>query len=71
MPPRPRSHGAGKGLRCAFAARVRELWGPDDDEDSHYLRILVGKLRRKLGDDPVSPQYIETEPGVGLRWRAE
>lgn len=50
---------------------LRELWGPDHDEDSHYLRILVGKLRRKLGDDPVSPQYIETEPGVGLRWRAE
>ena len=50
---------------------LRELWGPDHDEDSHYLRILVGKLRRKLGDDPVSPKYIETEPGVGLRWRAE
>jgi two-component system KDP operon response regulator KdpE len=50
---------------------LRELWGPDHDEDSHYLRILVGKLRRKLGDDPLSPRYLETEPGVGLRWRAE
>lgn len=50
---------------------LRELWGPDHDEDSHYLRILVGKLRRKLGDDPLSPRYLETEPGVGLRWRAD
>jgi two-component system KDP operon response regulator KdpE len=50
---------------------LRELWGPDHDEDSHYLRILVGKLRRKLGDDALAPRYLETEPGVGLRWRAE
>lgn len=50
---------------------LRELWGPDHDEDSHYLRILVGKLRRKLGDVPLSPRYLETEPGVGLRWRAD
>lgn len=50
---------------------LREIWGPDHDEDSHYLRILVGKLRRKLGDDALAPKYLETEPGVGLRWRAE
>lgn len=50
---------------------LREVWGPDHDGDSHYLRVLVGKLRRKLGDDPLAPTYIETEPGVGLRWRVE
>ena len=47
---------------------LREIWGPDHDGDSHYLRILVGRLRRKLGDDPLTPKYIETEAGVGLRW---
>ncbi|MBD9368405.1 response regulator transcription factor [Xanthomonas sp. XNM01] len=47
---------------------LREVWGPDHQEDTHYLRILVGKLRQKLGDDATSPRYIATEPGVGLRF---
>ncbi|MGO1071623.1 response regulator [Lysobacter sp. CA199] len=47
---------------------LRELWGPTHQEDTHYLRILVGKLRHKLGDDAASPRYIATEPGVGLRF---
>ncbi|KAB8173402.1 response regulator [Lysobacter maris] len=46
---------------------LREVWGPTHEEDTHYLRILVGKLRHKLGDDPASPRWIVTEPGVGLR----
>lgn len=45
---------------------LRELWGPDHQDDTHYLRILVGKLRQKLGDDATAPRYIATEPGVGL-----
>ncbi|ALN85299.1 response regulator [Lysobacter capsici] len=47
---------------------LRELWGPTHQEDTHYLRILVGKLRHKLGDDAAAPRYIATEPGVGLRF---
>ncbi|CAM5324460.1 DNA-binding response regulator OS=Rhodanobacter lindaniclasticus OX=75310 GN=B1991_04595 PE=4 SV=1 [Rhodanobacter lindaniclasticus] len=50
---------------------LRELWGPTHDEDAHYLRILVGKLRHKLGDDASAPRYIVTEPGVGLRFIAK
>jgi two-component system KDP operon response regulator KdpE len=46
---------------------LREIWGPTHQEDTHYLRILVGKLRQKLGDDPLAPRWIATEPGVGLR----
>lgn len=46
---------------------LRELWGPGHQEDTHYLRILVGKLRQKLGDDAAAPRWIVTEPGVGLR----
>jgi two-component system KDP operon response regulator KdpE len=48
---------------------LRELWGPTHEADTHYLRILVGRLRQKLGDDPASPRWIATEPGVGLRFR--
>ena len=47
---------------------LREIWGPTHDEDTHYLRILVGKLRQKLGDDAARPRWIATEPGVGLRF---
>ena len=47
---------------------LRELWGPNHQQDTHYLRILVGKLRQKLGDDASSPRWIATESGVGLRF---
>jgi len=47
---------------------LRELWGPTHQHDTHYLRVLVGKLRQKLGDDAAAPRWIATEPGVGLRF---
>ncbi len=47
---------------------LKEIWGPTHQHDTHYLRILVGKLRLKLGDEASSPKYIATEPGVGLRF---
>lgn len=47
---------------------LRTVWGPSHEDDTHYLRILVGKLRHKLGDDAAAPRYIVTEPGVGLRF---
>ena len=50
---------------------LRQMWGPTHADDAHYLRILVGKLRHKLGDDAAAPQYIITEPGVGLRFLAK
>lgn len=50
---------------------LRELWGPTHQQDTHYLRILVAKLRQKLGDDASHPRYIATEPGVGLRFVGE
>lgn len=49
---------------------LREIWGPTHERDTHYLRILVGKLRQKLGDDAAHPRWILTEAGVGLRFRA-
>ena len=50
---------------------LRELWGPAHQHDTHYLRILLGKLRHKLGEDAAAPRYIATEPGVGLRFIPE
>ena len=47
---------------------LREVWGPTHQDDTHYLRILVAKLRQKLGDDAAAPRWIATEPGVGLRF---
>ena len=46
---------------------LKDIWGPTHVEDTHYLRIVVGHLRQKLGDDPAGPQYIVTEAGVGYR----
>ncbi|MBB3227646.1 two-component system KDP operon response regulator KdpE [Luteibacter sp. Sphag1AF] len=50
---------------------LRELWGPTHVEDTHYLRIVLGKLRQKLGDDPASPIWLRTEAGVGYRFLGE
>ena len=46
---------------------LREVWGPDHSEDSHYLRIYMAQLRRKLEKDPAQPRYLVTETGVGYR----
>lgn len=46
---------------------LQEIWGPEHQEDTHYLRIVVSHLRQKLGDDPAEPHYLRTEPGVGYR----
>ena len=47
---------------------LREIWGATHTQDTHYLRIVMGKLRQKLGDDPGSPRWLKTEPGVGYRF---
>ena len=57
------------GTVVTQARLLRELWGPTYEQDTHYLRILVAKLRQKLGDDAMAPRWILTEPGVGLRLR--
>jgi two-component system, OmpR family, KDP operon response regulator KdpE len=46
---------------------LREVWGPAHEHETHYLRIYIGHLRQKLGDDPTRPRYIGNEPGVGYR----
>ena len=47
---------------------LRDVWGPNHVESSHYLRIYVSHLRQKLEADPTQPQHIQTEIGVGYRF---
>ncbi|GAB3452831.1 two-component system response regulator KdpE [Massilia terrae] len=46
---------------------LRAVWGPNQSENAHYLRIYMGHLRHKLEDDPAQPRYLMTETGVGYR----
>jgi len=48
---------------------LKAVWGRHTTEQSHYLRIHVQHLREKLNDDPLSPRFIFTEPGIGYRFR--
>jgi two-component system KDP operon response regulator KdpE len=50
---------------------LRTVWGQGYGGESHYLRVYVRSLRKKLGDQASSPRLILTEPGVGYRWVAE
>lgn len=43
------------------------IWGPAHVEDTHYLRIAIGHIRDKLGDDAANPRFVITDPGVGYR----
>jgi two-component system, OmpR family, KDP operon response regulator KdpE len=47
---------------------LQHIWGETHKEDTHYLRILVSQLRKKLEEDVNAPKYILTEPGIGYRF---
>lgn len=49
---------------------LKEVWGPEYVEETHYLRVYFAQLRQKLEDDPSLPKLILTEPGVGYRLAA-
>lgn len=46
---------------------LRELWGPNVDQDSNYLRVYITGLRKKIEENPHMPRLLITEPGVGYR----
>jgi len=46
---------------------LREVWGPSNAENGHYVRIYMGHLRQKLEHDPAQPVHLLTETGVGYR----
>lgn len=47
---------------------LKAVWGPSHSEDSHYVRVYMGHVRKKIEDDPTRPKYILTESGVGYRF---
>lgn len=46
---------------------LNDIWGPHSLDQTQYLRIYIGQLRKKLEGDPSAPLHILTEPGVGYR----
>lgn len=55
------------GMVVTHRQLLREVWGPSHVEHTHYLRIYMKQLRDKLEADPIRPQYLLTETGVGYR----
>lgn len=50
---------------------LKEVWGTEYVNETHYLRVYFAQLRQKLEDDPALPKIIHTEPGVGYRLHCE
>jgi len=42
-----------------------KVWGPDYEDETHYLWVNISRLRKKLEPAPDSPRYIHTQPGIG------
>ncbi|MES2793544.1 MAG: response regulator [Planctomycetota bacterium] len=57
---------SGKVLTHRFL--LKEVWGPENVYETHYLRVFMATLRRKLEADSARPVYLLTEPGVGYRF---
>jgi two-component system KDP operon response regulator KdpE len=47
---------------------LQSVWGPSYEKETHYLRVYLAQLRRKLEPDPAHPRYLRTEPGMGYRF---
>jgi two-component system, OmpR family, KDP operon response regulator KdpE len=50
---------------------LKEAWGPNAVEQTHYVRVYMTQLRHKLEDEPSRPRYLLTESGVGYRLKTE
>jgi two-component system KDP operon response regulator KdpE len=61
---------ASRGRVLTHQQILREVWGPDRQHETHYLRVLMGQLRHKLSDDPANPRFIVTVQGIGYRLAA-
>ncbi|MBF0181270.1 MAG: response regulator [Magnetococcales bacterium] len=58
---------ANAGRVMTHRTLLREVWGPGQTGNTHYLRVYMSNLRRKLEADPNLPRHILTESGVGYR----
>jgi len=59
------------GMVLTHRQLLKEVWGPNHVEHSHYLRIYMAQLRHKLEADPAQPRFLLTEVGVGYRLAVE
>jgi two-component system KDP operon response regulator KdpE len=50
------------------AELLQGVWGPDAVHKTHYLRVQLAAIRRKVEPDPAHPRYFITAPGLGLRF---
>ena len=50
---------------------LRAIWGAEYGDEREYLRVFISQIRRKVEEDPLRPQYLLTEPGVGYRFTGE
>ena len=55
---------------CVLTHRqlLHAIWGPNHSEDTHYLRVYMGQLRKKIEADPAQPVHLVTETGIGYRF---
>ena len=60
---------AGRVLTHRFL--LKEVWGPHDVHETHYLRVFMATLRRKIERDSAQPRHLLTEQGVGYRLNQE
>jgi two-component system KDP operon response regulator KdpE len=57
------------GRVLTYRQILKEVWGPNALEHTHYVRVHMAELRRKIEDEPARPKLLMTEPGVGYRLR--
>jgi len=57
-----------RGKVVTHRALLAAVWGGEFTEQTEYLRVFVGQLRKKIEADPSHPQYLKTEPWVGYRF---
>ncbi|WP_033294781.1 response regulator [Amycolatopsis jejuensis] len=57
-----------RGRLVAQKQLLHEVWGPSYETESHYLRVYLAQLRRKLEPEPSRPRHLLTEPGMGYRF---
>jgi two-component system, OmpR family, KDP operon response regulator KdpE len=59
------------GRVLTHRALLAAIWGGNYVEQTEYLRVFIGQLRKKIEPDPSAPRYILTEPWIGYRFNAE
>ena len=58
-----------RGKLVGQKALLQEVWGPAYATETHYLRVYLAQLRRKLEPEPARPRHLLTEAGMGYRFQ--